>query len=146
MVITTVSRIINLILGMEKNHPLNFDWAPQNRNYKMNSYPHHFLSMLCECTISCEACMTGMEPNQQRSQIKSGIRVKIVLKQHQHSGILTEGIQGYPHQQLNSSPWNQGTTYRRQSRQSPINNEIMANMAEFRAKRLEPPSLCSVDH
>jgi uncharacterized repeat protein (TIGR03833 family) len=36
--------------------------------------------------------MTGMEPNQQRSQIKSGIRVKIVLKQHQHSGILTEGI------------------------------------------------------
>jgi len=92
MVITTVSRIINLILGMEKNHPLNFDWAPQNRNYKMNSYPHHFLSMLCECTISCEACMTGMEPNQQRSQIKSGIRVKIVLKQHQHSGILTEGI------------------------------------------------------
>jgi uncharacterized repeat protein (TIGR03833 family) len=33
-----------------------------------------------------------MEPNQQRSQIKSGIHVKIVLKQHQHSGILTEGI------------------------------------------------------
>jgi uncharacterized repeat protein (TIGR03833 family) len=33
-----------------------------------------------------------MESNQQRSQIKSGIRVKIVLKQHQLSGILTEGI------------------------------------------------------
>jgi uncharacterized repeat protein (TIGR03833 family) len=33
-----------------------------------------------------------MEPNQQRSQIKSGIHVKIVLKQHQRSGILTEGI------------------------------------------------------
>jgi uncharacterized repeat protein (TIGR03833 family) len=33
-----------------------------------------------------------MQPNQQRSQIKPGIRVKIVLKQHQRSGILTEGI------------------------------------------------------
>ena len=33
-----------------------------------------------------------MEPNQLRSQIKSGSRVKIVLKQHQHSGTLTEGI------------------------------------------------------
>jgi len=32
-----------------------------------------------------------MEPNQQRSQIKPGTRVKIVLKQHQHSGLLTEG-------------------------------------------------------
>jgi uncharacterized repeat protein (TIGR03833 family) len=33
-----------------------------------------------------------MEPNQQRSQIKLGIRVKIVLKQHQRNGILTQGI------------------------------------------------------
>jgi uncharacterized repeat protein (TIGR03833 family) len=33
-----------------------------------------------------------MEPNQQRSQIKKGKHVKIVLKQHQRSGILTEGI------------------------------------------------------
>lgn len=33
-----------------------------------------------------------MQPNQQRSQIKPGIRVKIVLKQHQRSGILTEGV------------------------------------------------------
>jgi uncharacterized repeat protein (TIGR03833 family) len=33
-----------------------------------------------------------MQPNQQRSQIKPGNRVKIVLKQHQRSGILTEGI------------------------------------------------------
>jgi uncharacterized repeat protein (TIGR03833 family) len=33
-----------------------------------------------------------MQPNQKRSQIKSGIRVKIVLKQHQRSGTLTEGI------------------------------------------------------
>jgi uncharacterized repeat protein (TIGR03833 family) len=32
-----------------------------------------------------------MEPNQQRSQIKPGIRVKIVLKQDQRSGKLTEG-------------------------------------------------------
>jgi len=33
-----------------------------------------------------------MQPNQQRSQIKPGIQVKIVLKQHQRSGKLTEGI------------------------------------------------------
>ena len=33
-----------------------------------------------------------MQPNNQRSQIKPGIRVKIVLKQHQRSGKLTEGI------------------------------------------------------
>jgi uncharacterized repeat protein (TIGR03833 family) len=33
-----------------------------------------------------------MQPIQQRSQIKPGIRVKIVLKQHQRSGELTEGI------------------------------------------------------
>jgi uncharacterized repeat protein (TIGR03833 family) len=32
-----------------------------------------------------------MQPNQQRSQIKQGSRVKIVLKQHQRSGTLTEG-------------------------------------------------------
>ncbi len=42
--------------------------------------------------LSSEACMTGMQPNQQRSQIKSGIRVRIVLKQDQRSGKLTEGI------------------------------------------------------
>jgi uncharacterized repeat protein (TIGR03833 family) len=33
-----------------------------------------------------------MQPNQERNQIKPGIRVKIVLKQHQRSGKLTEGI------------------------------------------------------
>ena len=33
-----------------------------------------------------------MQPNNHRSQIKPGIRVKIVLKQHQRSGKLTEGI------------------------------------------------------
>jgi uncharacterized repeat protein (TIGR03833 family) len=33
-----------------------------------------------------------MQPNQQRIQIKLGARVKIVLKQHQLSGTLTEGI------------------------------------------------------
>jgi len=33
-----------------------------------------------------------MQPNQQRSQIKPGIRVQIVLKHHQRSGKLTEGI------------------------------------------------------
>jgi uncharacterized repeat protein (TIGR03833 family) len=33
-----------------------------------------------------------MQPNQQRSQIKLGIRVKIVLKQDQRSGKLAEGI------------------------------------------------------
>jgi uncharacterized repeat protein (TIGR03833 family) len=33
-----------------------------------------------------------MQPNQQRSHIKLGFRVKIVLKQDQRSGKLTEGI------------------------------------------------------
>jgi uncharacterized repeat protein (TIGR03833 family) len=33
-----------------------------------------------------------MQPNQRRSRIKPGIRVKIVLKQHQMSGKITEGI------------------------------------------------------
>jgi uncharacterized repeat protein (TIGR03833 family) len=33
-----------------------------------------------------------MQPNQQRSNIKAGIHVKIVLKQDQQSGKLTEGI------------------------------------------------------
>ncbi len=36
--------------------------------------------------------MAGMEPNQQRSQIKSGLHVRIVLKQDQRSGKLTEGV------------------------------------------------------
>ncbi|HUJ84967.1 MAG TPA: YwbE family protein [Candidatus Acidoferrales bacterium] len=36
--------------------------------------------------------MAGMEPNNQRSHIKPGTRVKIVLKQDQRSGKLTEGI------------------------------------------------------
>jgi uncharacterized repeat protein (TIGR03833 family) len=33
-----------------------------------------------------------MHPNQQRSQIKVGAHVRIVLKQDQRSGKLTEGI------------------------------------------------------
>ncbi|MGA2309701.1 MAG: YwbE family protein [Candidatus Bathyarchaeia archaeon] len=33
-----------------------------------------------------------MQPNQQRSQINPGIRVRIVLKQDQRNGKLTEGI------------------------------------------------------
>lgn len=33
-----------------------------------------------------------MQPNQQRNNIKAGLRVKIVLKQDQKSGKLTEGI------------------------------------------------------
>ena len=33
-----------------------------------------------------------MQPNQQRSQIKPGIQVRIILKQHQQSGKLTDGI------------------------------------------------------
>jgi uncharacterized repeat protein (TIGR03833 family) len=41
--------------------------------------------------LSRHACITGMELNPQRSQIKSGIRVKIVLKQDQRSGKLSEG-------------------------------------------------------
>jgi uncharacterized repeat protein (TIGR03833 family) len=33
-----------------------------------------------------------VQPNQQRSQIKPGVRVRIVLKQDQRSGKLTEGV------------------------------------------------------
>jgi uncharacterized repeat protein (TIGR03833 family) len=33
-----------------------------------------------------------LQPNQQRSNIKAGIHVRIVLKQDQQSGKLTEGI------------------------------------------------------
>jgi len=33
-----------------------------------------------------------VQPNQQRSNIKAGVHVKIVLKQDQQSGELTEGI------------------------------------------------------
>jgi uncharacterized repeat protein (TIGR03833 family) len=36
--------------------------------------------------------MTQMQPNQQRSSIKAGIHVRIVLKQDQQSGKLTEGV------------------------------------------------------
>jgi uncharacterized repeat protein (TIGR03833 family) len=42
--------------------------------------------------LSRGARVTGMEPNQQRSQIKLGNRVRIVLKQDQRSGKLTEGV------------------------------------------------------
>ena len=45
-----------------------------------------------EYTISREAYMTRMHSNLQRNQIKPGIRVKIVLKQNQRNGKLTEGI------------------------------------------------------
>lgn len=37
-------------------------------------------------------CLLDMQPNQQRSQIKPGIQVRIILKQHQQSGKLTDGI------------------------------------------------------
>ncbi|MDD1775794.1 MAG: YwbE family protein [Candidatus Methanomethylicus sp.] len=33
-----------------------------------------------------------MQPNQQRSQIRPGLRVKIVQKQDQLTGMLTEGV------------------------------------------------------
>jgi uncharacterized repeat protein (TIGR03833 family) len=36
--------------------------------------------------------MRDMEPHQQRSQIKPGLKVNIVMKQHQKTGILTQGI------------------------------------------------------
>ena len=36
--------------------------------------------------------MSGMQPNQLRSQVRPGIRVKIVLKRDQRSGKLTEGV------------------------------------------------------
>ncbi|MFC1487408.1 YwbE family protein [Thermoproteota archaeon] len=35
-----------------------------------------------------------MQPNQQRSQIKPGIQVRIVLKRHHRIGKLTDGIVG----------------------------------------------------
>ena len=53
---------------------------------------HSYFECACECTISRETPIAGMLPNQQRSQIKPGIQVKIVLKQDQQSGKLTEGI------------------------------------------------------
>jgi uncharacterized repeat protein (TIGR03833 family) len=60
--------------------------------FRLNFNSHILLETQCECTISREASIKEMQPNQQRSQIKLGIRVKIVLKQHQQSGTLTEGI------------------------------------------------------
>jgi len=33
-----------------------------------------------------------MQPHQERSRITPGTRVKIVLKQHQRTGTLTEGV------------------------------------------------------
>jgi uncharacterized repeat protein (TIGR03833 family) len=51
-----------------------------------------FFEFVMRTHLSSEACVSGMEPNRQRSQIKSGIRVRIVLKQDQRSGKLTEGI------------------------------------------------------
>ena len=33
-----------------------------------------------------------MQPNQKRNQIKPGIQVKIILKDHQESGKLTDGV------------------------------------------------------
>jgi uncharacterized repeat protein (TIGR03833 family) len=41
--------------------------------------------------LSRQTRIADMEPNQQRSHVKFGIRVKIVLKQDQRSGKLTEG-------------------------------------------------------
>ena len=35
--------------------------------------------------------MPEMQPNQQRSKIKPGLKVNIVLKQHQRTGQLTQG-------------------------------------------------------
>jgi uncharacterized repeat protein (TIGR03833 family) len=34
----------------------------------------------------------GMQPNQRRSQIRPGLRVKIMLKHDQRRGKLTEGV------------------------------------------------------
>ncbi len=35
--------------------------------------------------------MAKMQPNQQRNKIKPGLKVNIVLKQHQKTGQLTQG-------------------------------------------------------
>jgi uncharacterized repeat protein (TIGR03833 family) len=36
--------------------------------------------------------MAGMQPHQQRSKIKPGIQVNIVMKKNQSTGIITEGV------------------------------------------------------
>jgi uncharacterized repeat protein (TIGR03833 family) len=47
---------------------------------------------LIESSISLAWGRRGMQPNQQRSQIKPGLKVNIVQKQHQRTGTLTQGI------------------------------------------------------
>ena len=51
-----------------------------------------FWTILWEVNKRLEVCLLDMQPNQQRSQIKPGIQVRIILKQHQQSGKLTDGI------------------------------------------------------
>jgi len=88
----------------------------------------HCLNHMCsgKHTISREARITGNatqsaeEPNQTGHPRKNRLEAAPAERQ------INRGYrQEYPHQQLNSSPRNQGTTYRRQSRQSTINNRIM---------------------
>ena len=56
---------------------------------------------------------------QNRSEVTVGIGVGIVLKQHQRSGNITEGIrEGYTYKSCISSAWNKGQTYYRRSGQS----------------------------
>ena len=92
---------------------------------------HQFivLDKQCEYTISREAPIIGNatqsaeEPNQswcpRKNRLEAGPTERQINWGHR---------QEYPHQQLNSPPRNQGTTDRRQSRQSTINNKIECTM------------------
>jgi len=85
---------------------------------------HRFLNILWAMRIRREASMAGMEPNQQRSQINPGIHVRIVLKQNQRSDKMTEGTVKSVLANSSTHPRGiKGEAYRRQSRQSTINNK-----------------------
>ena len=45
-----------------------------------------------ESSISYEITRAGMQPHQQRDKIKPGTQVNVVMKKHQRTGKLTEGI------------------------------------------------------
>jgi len=48
--------------------------------------------VVLESSISYDITRARMQPNQQRSKIKPGVNVQIVMKQHQRTGKLTKGI------------------------------------------------------
>jgi len=81
----------------------------------------------CEWAISSEACRIGNATESAEKPNQAGHpRTNRVEAAPAERKINRGHSQGYPHQQLNSSPRNQSTTYRRQSRQSTINNKIIS--------------------